>query len=91
LILGGSSWDTGIMDSVELFNVQTQESCSFGTLPAPTRSAVGGIFNGLPVYCGGQTNNVFAETSCYKYQNSWNPVNIFLCIFSSSSQMCIHI
>ncbi len=45
----------GQMSSVELFNYQTGQACSIQSLPIETSHAVGGLWDGYPVYCGGTT------------------------------------
>ena len=74
MILGGDN-SASMFDSVELFNIQTHQSCSFGTMPYAATALVGGALNGVPVLCGGKTNAGTFENRCFKYDKSWKQVN----------------
>ena len=78
MVLGGDN-SSGNVDSVELFNINTHQSCLFGNMPNKVSAAVGGVLNGFPVLCGGFNPDwTKPQASCYKYQNSWIPVTIIL-------------
>jgi len=78
MILGGYN-SSGVLDSVELFNIDTHQSCNFGKMPVKVSSSVGGVLNGFPVFCGGfYPTWATPQSSCYKYQNSWTQVNLIL-------------
>jgi hypothetical protein len=89
MIVGGY-YGLGPMNSVELFNMQTSQSCIFGTLPYAVTGAMGGVFNGTPILCGGShqvwpsdynlASTVISKSNCYKYNNSWIPVIIKIII-----------
>lgn len=75
MIIGGFNGDA--INSYEIFNIQTNQSCISGTLPFGFLGIVGGNLNGVPVFCGGH-HQVFGapQTSCYKFIKSWIPVNL---------------
>ncbi len=75
MIFGGVN-NSGSLDSVEMFNLHTKQSSSFGILKSPVTVHVGGIFDGIPFYCGGGLSLASAVDSCYKFDQSWKKVII---------------
>ena len=73
MILGGSN-EGGYLDTVELFNIQTHQSCNFGTLPYYVIGLAGGVLDGVPVFCGGESYTTQYENRCYKFEKSWSLV-----------------
>ena len=78
IIIFGGSGPPGALNSVELLNLRTNQSTSFGTLTNPTRNHVGGILNGFPFYCGGDSTIASPENSCFKFDQSWKKVILIL-------------
>jgi hypothetical protein len=81
MIVGGiaySATGTGVsnLNSVELFNLRTNQSSSFGILNNPVSRHVGGLMNGTPFYCGGDSTLASPEGSCFKFNLSWKKVII---------------
>jgi hypothetical protein len=70
MILGGSNGG-GYLDSVELFNFQTYQSCKFGVLPYYLIGLAGGVLDDVPIFCGGESYTTTLENRCYKYEKSW--------------------
>ncbi len=77
MILGGSTNGGAYLDSVELFNIQTHQSCNFGKIPYYVIGLAGGVLDGIPVFCGGESNNAQYEKRCYKYEIFWSPVSYY--------------
>jgi hypothetical protein len=80
MIFGGCTWYSPsivCLTSVDLFNLRTNQSTSFGTLTNPVGVHTGGFINGYPFYCGGQPSHPGTpENSCYKFDQSWKKVII---------------
>ncbi len=73
MVVGGKQF--GVPKStVQLFNTQSGQSCYKTSLPQQAACATGGIFDGLPVYCGGKTDSLPHLDTCYKYNETWIPV-----------------
>jgi hypothetical protein len=80
MIIGGQGLTNIILNSVELINLRTNHTTSFGTLSFPVRGIVGGFINGFPFYCGGISSVVSLENRCYKFDQSWKQVTlVYVC------------
>ncbi len=75
MILGGRTNGAVFSNSVELFNIQTRQSCNFGILPYYVIGLAGGVLDGVPVFCGGKSSNEHYENRCYKFEKFWSPVS----------------
>ena len=79
MIIGGNV-NYGLTDSIELFNWQSQEQCSYpGRLPKPLSQLSGAVIEGVPVICGGYGPGNSRSKECYKLDAataSWVPVSI---------------
>ncbi len=70
MIIGGKVWGDPL-DSVELFNYQTGQSCQIEKMPTGVMKAIGGILDGFP---GVNFINILRATLCRK---------VFLLLFIS--------
>ena len=59
----------------ELFNTRTGQNCSLKNLGLDTSKVAGGIWDGIPVFCGGHSYWIPILDTCYKYIQSWIPVS----------------
>jgi hypothetical protein len=69
MIFGGHGVSSAL-DSVELFNLQTNQPTEFVKMSNKVTLATGGFMNGYPFYCGGEPG----LDSCYKFEQSWQKV-----------------
>ena len=74
MVLGGRKSGAAKVTAA-LFNTQSGQSCYIKNLLDSSFDAGGGIFDGFPAYCGGQSYYEGQLDTCYKfYNNSWIPV-----------------
>ena len=77
MIIGGKNVQD--LSTVELFNWRTGEQCPLKDLPIKVRIHSGTVFDGVPIICGGFSNEELIS-SCYTYSsedNNWKPVSSF--------------
>jgi len=83
LIFGGNGYPgPSYLKSVELYNWQTGEQCQLSDLPIGTAAHSATIFQGVPVYCGGESIGI--DNRCYKLNTvsmEWTQVSS-ICLFS---------
>ena len=70
MLLGG--WAGQYLNSVELYNWETNQTCQYGTIPKAVTAPTGTFMDGFAVFCGGQSQLVwpYTENLCYKYNSS---------------------
>ena len=70
LIVGGYSYLTTSLKSVELYNWKTGEQCELPDLPYEISYHTGVTFEGTPAFCGGGYSQTADERRCYKFEKS---------------------
>jgi hypothetical protein len=80
MMLGG--WTDKYLDTVELYNWETNKSCQFQNIPFGVTGSTGTFMDGYATFCGGQYLSTinWTDKPCYKYESStgsWIPVCSF--------------